>query len=190
MTILLKLFLAFLKIGVLTFGGGYAMIPLIQEEAIANGWMSTSSLSLVDYIAISESTPGPFAINIATFIGMNEAGILGAIVATVGVVLPSFVILMLVARFFARFSTNDTVKSIMKGVRPVVVGILLAVMISFTVKAIFNVSVLDFTFAYFDYKALIIFTVIFVLSRLAKKISPVFLIVIAAGLGILLYGVF
>ncbi|MFA7724622.1 MAG: chromate transporter [Candidatus Izemoplasmatales bacterium] len=115
MSVLLRLFWAFLKIGILTFGGGYAMIPLIQEEAIANGWMTSSSLSLVDYIAISESTPGPFAINIATFIGMNEAGILGAIMATLGVVLPSFIILMFVARFFARFSSNLMVKSVMKG---------------------------------------------------------------------------
>ena len=92
--ILLELFLTFLKIGAFTFGGGYAMLPLIQEEVIRNGWLTKELL--IDFVAISESTPGPFAINIATFIGYSQNGILGAIFTTLGVILPSFIIILLI----------------------------------------------------------------------------------------------
>ncbi|HOW38524.1 MAG TPA: chromate transporter, partial [Bacillota bacterium] len=100
---LLVLFLAFFEIGLFTFGGGYAMIPMIEEAVLRHGWLANTSFSLVDFIAVSESTPGPFAVNIATFIGMTEAGIPGAILATVGVVLPSFIVILLIARFFRAF---------------------------------------------------------------------------------------
>ena len=94
--ILLHLFLTFFKIGLFTIGGGYAMIPLIQEEVLQNHWLSFTDL--IDFIAVSESTPGPFAVNIATYIGAETAGVLGAVCATVGVVLPSFLIILLVAK--------------------------------------------------------------------------------------------
>ena len=90
----LHLFFTFLKI---TIGGGYAMIPLIQSEVLANGWLTQQQL--VDFIAVSESTPGPFAINIATFVGMKTYGVLGALATTTGVILPSFVIILLIAKF-------------------------------------------------------------------------------------------
>jgi chromate transporter len=187
--VLLELFFSFFKIGLFTFGGGYAMVPMIQEEVLANGWLSGTSLSLIDFIAISESTPGPFAINMATFIGMSEGGIPGAIVATLGVVMPSFVIILLIAKFFSRFSTNPVVLSVMKGIRPVIVGILLSVMLSFVFQALFDSEVLQVDFGLFDYLALIIFVIIFLLSHFVRKISPIFLIVISAVLGILLYGI-
>ena len=94
--ILLHLFLTFFKIGLFTIGGGYAMIPLIQEEVLQNHWLSFTDL--IDFIAVSESTPGPFAVNIATYIGAETVGILGAVCATAGVVLPSFLIILLVAK--------------------------------------------------------------------------------------------
>lgn len=185
---LLELFLAFLEIGAFTFGGGYAMIPLIQEMVERYGWLSDTPLSIVDFIAVSESTPGPFAINIATFLGMIEGGIPGAFVATLGVVLPSFVIILLIAKFFRRFGSDPKVKAVMKGIRPIVVGILFSVMVTFAVNAIFHVDVLAFSFAGFDLFALLIFGVILLLSRLVKKMSPILLILISAGLGMLLYG--
>ena len=94
----LDLFLTFLKIGAFTFGGGYAMLPLIQEAVLSKGWLDESAL--IDFIAVSESTPGPFAIIISTYIGNQTVGILGGACATLGVVVPSFVIILIIAKFF------------------------------------------------------------------------------------------
>jgi chromate transporter len=185
---LLELFWAFFKIGLFTIGGGYAMIPLIEEEVIASGWFQNSTLSLIDFIAVSESTPGPFAINIATFIGMTEAGIFGALAATLGVVLPSFILILLIAKFFSHFSSNAIVKAVMTGIRPIIVGILLSVMLTFLSTALFHSGVMQLDIMAFDYKAFIIFLIIFLLSRFVKKISPIVLIILSAGLGIILYG--
>lgn len=100
--LLLKLFGVFFKIGIFTFGGGYAMIPLIQEEVMKYNWVDSYN-SLIDFIGISQSTPGAFAVNIGTFIGFEQAGILGAIFATLGVVLPSFIIILIIAMVFKKF---------------------------------------------------------------------------------------
>lgn len=95
---IVQLFLTFFKIGAFTFGGGYAMLPFIQQEVLKNGWMNDKEL--IDFIAISESTPGPFAVNASTFVGMQTAGVFGAVCATLGVVLPSFIIILIVAKIF------------------------------------------------------------------------------------------
>ena len=95
--IYLELIWAFFKIGAFTFGGGYAMIPLIQSEVTSRGWMSTEEI--LNFIAVSESTPGPFAINMATYIGTETAGFWGAVCATGAVVLPSFIIILIIAKF-------------------------------------------------------------------------------------------
>lgn len=124
----LELFLTFLKIGAFTFGGGYAMIPLIQSEVVSRNWMTDADL--VNFIAVSESTPGPFAINISTYVGMEAGGLLGAFCATFGVVLPSFIIIILVAKCFAAFSENRFVKGVLSGLRPAVVGLISAAVIS------------------------------------------------------------
>ena len=107
--IFLRLFLVFLKIGAFTFGGGYAMIPLIQAEVVGAGWMTDEQL--INFIAVSESTPGPFAVNIATYVGMEAGGIGGALCATFGVVLPSFLIILLIARVFTRFAKSAPVQA-------------------------------------------------------------------------------
>ncbi len=120
--IYLKLFLAFLKIGAFTFGGGYAMLPLMADEVAANNWMSADEL--VNFIAVSESTPGPLAINAATYIGAEVGGLLGAVCATLGVVLPSFVIILIVASVLMKFSSNKYVLSVMKHLKPAVVGLI------------------------------------------------------------------
>ena len=102
--IYIVLFLTFFKIGAFTFGGGYAMLPLIQEEVLKKAWLSQQEI--IDFIAVSESTPGPFAVNMATFIGSQTGGILGAVCATLGVVLPSFIIILIVAKCFEVFGTS------------------------------------------------------------------------------------
>ena len=104
----LVLLLTFFKIGLFTFGGGYAMLPLITEEVLKNNWLTPEQI--VDFVAVSESTPGPFAINIATYVGMETVGFLGAICATVGVVLPSFIVILAIAGFYEKFKTNRIVK--------------------------------------------------------------------------------
>ncbi|MBQ6431160.1 MAG: chromate transporter [Oscillospiraceae bacterium] len=122
--ILLKLFYTFFTIGLFTFGGGYAMLPLIQEKVIANGWMGMEELT--NFVAISESTPGPFAINISTYVGAETAGVLGALCATLGVVLPSFIIILIVAKIYVRFKNSKAVSGVMFGLRAAVVGLMAA----------------------------------------------------------------
>ena len=132
----LLLFTTFFKIGLFTIGGGYAMIPMIQQSVLAHGWMTVTDM--IDFIAISESTPGPFAVNIATFIGMTRGGIFGALAATLGVVLPSFIIILLIARFFLKFQDNTWVKAVLTGVRPAVVGLIASAALSIFVVNIFH----------------------------------------------------
>ncbi|HOL12662.1 MAG TPA: chromate transporter [Bacillota bacterium] len=123
--ILLQLFVSFLKVGAFAFGGGYAMIPLISEEVVTyRGWLEMEEF--IDVIAISQGTPGPIAINSATFVGFKVAGVIGSITATLGVVLPSFVIMMVLGRLFLRYKEVPVVKHMLSGIRPVVVALILA----------------------------------------------------------------
>ncbi|MEG1535501.1 MAG: chromate transporter, partial [Clostridia bacterium] len=120
--IMWELFITFFKIGLFTFGGGYAMIPLIKEEVIGHGWLTEKLI--LDFIGISESTPGPIAVNLATFVGSSQGGFLGAMCATIGVVLPSFIIILIIAAVFKNFSKNKYVAMIMKGIKPVILGLI------------------------------------------------------------------
>ena len=124
----LELFLTFFKIGLFTIGGGYAMLPLIQADVQAKGWMTAEEL--VNFIAVSESTPGPFAVNVSTYVGAELAGLPGAFCATLGVVLPSFLIILLVARFYAAFRSSAIVSGAMGGLRPAVIGMIGAAVVS------------------------------------------------------------
>ncbi len=180
--ILLKLFFTFFKIGLFTFGGGYAMLPLIQAEVIKNGWLSMEDL--INFIAVSESTPGPFAINVSTFVGMNVSGLLGAFAATFGVVLPSFLVIIIVAKCYESFRKSKAVKGIMNGLRPTVVGLIGSAIISagktvFFPNGFFIADLISplVLFSFF------IFAVAVVL--LAKKIHPIAIIGISALIGII-----
>lgn len=187
--LLLKLFFIFFKIGLFTFGGGYAMIPLFRQELVGAGYITESLL--LDFIGISESTPGPFAVNMATFIGMENAGLLGAFFATLGVVLPSFLIILLIARFGSKFLTSKTVTQAFIGLKPVVIGLVFSVAVMLIFKQVFPlVHFKDFVFdlSLFDYKAVIIMVIAFFCLRYFKKLSPIIIILISAGLGAILYG--
>ena len=133
--IYLQLFLTFLKIGAVSFGGGYAMIPLIQDEVITNGWLGSEQI--LNFIAVSESTPGPIAINMATFVGASQGGILGALCATLGVVLPSFIIILIVASLIKSLLKFAGVKAFIDGIRPVVIGLILGTSITIFMQVIF-----------------------------------------------------
>lgn len=178
--IILKLFLIFLKIGTFTFGGGYAMIPLIQQEVIRNGWLTHEEL--IDFIAISESTPGPFAVNVSTFVGMQTAGIWGAFFATLGVILPSFVIILMVARVFHKFQESLAVKGAMIGLKGAVVGLIGAASLS-TFIAVFGNDIKALNIKELGIGILILIGVI---AGLKKKLSPILLIMISAVAGIVI----
>ena len=173
--IYLELFLIFFKIGAFTFGGGYAMLPLIQQEVLSQGWMDLEQL--VNFIAVSESTPGPLAVNLSTYIGAETGGLLGAFCATVGVVLPSFVIILLVAKFYQAFQTNTLVKGCMNGLRPTVVGMIGASLLSVGASAFPAAGgVMQWVLAAVLLAA--------ILAAHWKKVHPILLIVGSAVVGI------
>ena len=193
MLIYLQLFLTFLKIGAISFGGGYAMIPLIQDEVISHGWLNSEQI--LNFIAIAESTPGPIAINMATFIGSSQGGILGSICATFGVILPSFIIILIVASVLTGLLKFAGVKAFIGGIRPVVVGLILGTAITIIMQVIFGFANIKESTINFDYKALVIFVIVAGISIAVKKktkkaISPILLILISAVLGLILYGIF
>ena len=178
----LILFWVFFKIGAFTCGGGYAMLPLVQEEVLSHGWLSWEEI--VNFIAVSESTPGPFAVNMSTYVGQETAGILGAFCATFGVVLPSFGIVLAVARCFDRFQNSRIVKGCMSGLKPAVVGMIGAALFS-TGSAVFfpeGVSLGNMLQVSFGVSA-VIFVVSLVLAF--RKAHPILVIVLSGVLGIL-----
>ena len=189
--ILLELFLTFLKIGAVSFGGGYAMISLIRDECLVNGWLSEAEL--LNFIAIAESTPGPIAVNMATFVGSSQGGIFGALVATLGVVLPSFVIILLIAAVFTGLMKYAGVKALLGGIKPAVVGLILGTAVTMLLGQLLGIAAIgDITSP--DLSGLAIFAIIAALAilvgRLRKKpLSPILLIIASGLLGILFYGV-
>lgn len=179
--IYLKLIWAFFKIGAFTFGGGYAMIPLIQSEVEANGWMRMEDL--INFLAVSESTPGPLAINIATYIGAEVAGFPGALCATIAVVLPSFIIVLLIAKIYASFANNKYVAGCMSGLKPAVIGLIAAALFSTAKTVLFpdiqSLSVFSSTAFWISVGILAID-----LFFSYKKVHPILIIGISAFLGI------
>ena len=175
----LELFLTFFKIGLFTIGGGYAMLPLIQADVQAKGWMTAEEL--VNFIAVSESTPGPFAVNVSTYVGAELAGLPGAFCATLGVVLPSFLIILLVARFYAAFRASAAVSGAMSGLRPAVIGMIgaAAVSVGQTVFAPDGVQALA---GYPLACSLAIFVLMAFLTH--RKLHPIAIILLSALLGI------
>ena len=195
MEVLIKLFFAFFKIGLFTFGGGYAMIPLIQEEVTKNGWLTAEEV--IDIVGIAESTPGPIAVNLATFVGTSQMGFLGALIATLGVILPSFIIILLIAIIFKKIMDNKYVKSILKGINPVIIGLILATGVFTLFKILVPNFVINenFTFNFNDFiRPLIICAILALIMLLYKKmkkktISAILLIVISICLGIVVYAI-
>ena len=190
--IFFELFWAFFQIGLFTFGGGYAMIPLIQDAVLSHEWLSNEAL--VNFIAISESTPGPFAINIATYVGTEMGvsaggigvwgGFLGGMCATLGVVLPSFIIILIVAKCYEKFKTNRIVKGAMSGLKPAVIGLIGAAVLSIGQTVFFPNGL---SFSVFSGLPFYVSAVIFIGMAVCafKKLHPIAIIGISAALGIL-----
>lgn len=175
MSTLLTLFLTFLKIGVFSFGGGYAILSLIQEEVIENyGWISAGDF--IDIVAIAEMTPGPIAVNASTFIGFKLGSLAGSAIATLGVVLAPFIIALLVSIYYNRFKHLKQVNWVIRGIRPAVLGLIASALIK-----IGKASIIDF-------KGVIIALMIFA-GVYKFKINPIVAILISGVLGIVFYGI-
>lgn len=187
--IYLELFLTFLQVGAVSFGGGYGMISLIREKVLMHGWLAEEEL--LNMIAVSESTPGPIAVNMATFVGSAQGGILGSFLATLGVVLPSFIIILIIAALIRNFLKYKGVQAFLGGIRPCVVGLILATAITMLMSTLFSFKSIG-SAVIPDVKGLMIFAVIALTAVISKKIrkkplSPIVLILVSAGLGIALY---
>ena len=181
--IYLELFLTFFMIGAFTFGGGYAMLPLIQAEVAAKGWISSEAL--VDFVAVSESTPGPFAINMATYVGSEVGGFFGAVCATLGVVIPSFAVILIFAKCYDKFRQSKIVKGCMSGLKPAVVGLIGGAVVSVGITVFFPAGLTTAVFSQLSfYASLGISAVMLFLS--VKKVHPVVIVCLSAVAGIAL----
>ena len=186
--IYLELLIGFLKVGLFSFGGAYAAIPLIREVVLSYGWVTEEMLT--DMIAVSESTPGPIMVNLATYVGTSQAGIPGAAIATLASILPAFVIILLVMAVMKHTLNNKYAQAVMRGLQSCVIGVITAV----GVYMLYKNTILPLTGAEADWRPLalaVVLAVIYFGSRKIKKlkkgISPILLIGISALLGILIF---
>lgn len=188
--IYLQLFWTFFKIGLFTIGGGHAMIPMIMTDVVEKGWLDEGTL--IDFIAISESTPGPFAANIATYAGIETAGVLGAISATVGVILPSLIIIVIVAKLLSAFMKKPAVGEVFSGVRSTVTGLLLSVFVTLFLSMLLGIAdVKNVQSVEPDYLGMAIFAIITPISLVKvkkKSLPPIAIVLLSAALGLLVYG--
>ena len=185
--ILLDLFLGFLRVGLFAFGGAYGAIPLIRDVVLSYGWLTDEMLTYM--IAVSESTPGPIMVNLATYVGSSQAGFPGAALATLAVILPSFIIILLIMILIKTMLKNPYVQAILRGLKPCVIGVVLATGVymvlnnCFALKSGFSPNLKPMLLT-----ALLGGSVI-ISGRMKKKISPIMLIVLSALLGVIVYGV-
>ena len=189
---MLELFLTFLKIGAVSFGGGYGMISLVREEALSHAWLTQDEF--INMIAVAESTPGPIAINMATFIGSQEYGILGSALATLGVVLPAFTIILIISTLIKNFIKYKGVEAFLSGVQPCVVALILSTAFTMLLSSLLGFEHIGDGFK-FNVVGLIVLPIIILISILwkkwrNKKPSPILLIIISAVLGMILGPIF
>ncbi len=182
--IYLTLFLEFFKIGLFTFGGGYAMIPLVEETVSQHAWLSQTEF--YNFIGVCESTPGPIAINMATYIGAVQGGPFGSILATLGVVLPSFLIILLIASVMKTFTETRGFRGFMRGVQPVISALILSTGLLLLAKAVGYISLTAFSVNWIaiTIMALLVGTYWSLLKVFKKKLSAIQLILLSAALGI------
>ena len=186
--IYLDLFLGFLKVGCFAFGGAYGAIPLIRDVVLSYGWLSDETLTYM--IAVSESTPGPIMVNLATYVGSSQAGFLGAVIATLAVVLPSFLIILLVTALLKTALKNKYAQAVLRGLKPCVIGIVLATGIYMVLGNCFGtIAEIDANIQAIIMTALLAASMFGYKYFVKKKLSPILLIVISATAGIVIYGI-
>jgi chromate transporter len=181
-----ELFLGFLKVGLLAFGGAYGAIPLIRDVVLSYGWLGEEMLT--DMIAVSESTPGPIMVNLATYVGSSQAGIFGSLAATLAVVLPSFVIILLVTALLTALLKSPYVQAVLRGMKPCMAGIILATGVYMIVRN--GLAVRDGALLIRPLVLTLALGAIYFGSRKIKKggISPILLICVSAAAGVVAYG--
>ena len=171
-----ELFRVFFLIGAFTFGGGYAMIAMIQQQVVDRGWMTAEAL--IDFIAIAESTPGPIAVNMATFVGSQMGGVMGAACATLGVVLPSFIVILIVARCYAAFQKSKWVQGVMSGLKPAVVGLIGSAVLSVALAVFVPMEASSWLWA-------LVVAVMLPVALKFPKLHPIVIICLCGAVGIL-----
>jgi len=184
--IYMDLLIGFLRVGCFAFGGAYGAIPLIRDVVLSYGWLTDEQLTYM--IAVSESTPGPIMVNLATYVGSSQAGFFGACLATLAVVLPSFIIILLVLSILKNAWKNPYVQAVLRGLKPCVVGIVLATGIYMVLRGVLQKSAAALP----DIRTLLLTVflagMMFLPGKMGrKKISPIMLIVVSAVCGILIY---
>lgn len=189
--IYLYLFLEFFKVGLFTFGGGYAMIPLIKEVVLSHGWMDEAHF--IDMIGLSEVTPGPIAVNMATFIGSEQGGFLGSTIATLGVILPAFIIMLLISILLKRFMKNRFIQATLGGIKTVAVALITSSAIILLSDVLFPIKYSDGNFSIsFNFDVIKVFVLViagyFLIKMIIKrKPSPIITIIMAALIGLVYF---
>ena len=190
--IYLQLFLTFLKVGTFAFGGGYAMLSLIGDSVLRYGWMTEKEL--LNFVGVETVIPGPIAVNMATYIGYEQGGFLGALLSTIGVVLPSFIIILLIASIIKNLLKYAPVKTFIASMRPALGGLILSVAVTMALTVFFGINStknINFTF---DWRSLVVMAVIILIPIIWKHIkkkefSSILLVIISGVMGMLLFGV-
>ena len=183
--IYLRLFWAFFQIGLFSFGGGYAAVPLIQDQIVeTNHWLEMSQFA--DLITIAEMTPGPIAVNSATFVGQQIAGVPGAVMCTLGCILPSLIIVLALSWLYMRYRNLSMVQGVLTGLRPAIVAMIASAGLSLLVLALFNTSLSELVIS--DFRAVegVIFVVCLVLLR-KFKVNPIAIIFGSGIVGTMVY---
>ena len=190
--IYLQLFLTFLKVGAFAFGGGYAMLSLIGDSVLKYGWMTEEEL--LNFVGVETVIPGPIAVNMATYIGYEQGGFLGALLATIGVVLPSFIIILVVAACIKNLLKYPPVKAFIASMRPALGGLIVSVAVTMALTVFFGIDTVSTINLSFDPRTLVVLAVVIAIPIIWKRIkkkefSSVLLVVVAGVMGMLLFGV-
>ena len=190
--IYLQLFLSFLKVGTFAFGGGYAMLSLIGDAVLSYGWMTEEEF--LNFLGVETLIPGPIVINMATYVGYEQGGFLGALLTTVGVVLPSFVIILIVAAAIRNLLKYPPVQSFLMSLRPALGGLILSVAVTMALKVFWGVETVKNATVSFDWRTLVVLAVVIAVPSLwkrwrKKEFSSILLVVISGVLGILLFNI-
>lgn len=182
MNMLLLLYFEFFKVGLFAIGGGLATLPFLYDLAAKYSWLTTTMIG--DMIAISESTPGPMGVNMATYVGFQNSGVIGSIVATLGLITPSIIIIIIIANVLVKFKESKAVKNIFYTLRPAATGLIASAGLSVIILALFKTSITAFSFSKLDYKCLLLFVLMIIFTR-KTKFHPVVAIAVSGVIGIL-----
>ena len=190
--IYLQLFLTFLKVGTFAFGGGYAMLSLIGDSVLKYGWMTEEEL--LNFVGVETVIPGPIAVNMATYIGYEQGGFLGALLATIGVVLPSFIIILVVAACIKNLLKYPPVKTFIASMRPALGGLIVSVAVTMALAVFLGIDTVSTINLSFDWRTLVILAVVIAIPIIWKRIkkkefSSILLVVISGIMGMLLFGI-